>query len=157
MCDGVKKIICRKEAAYVVNLNSNDGLITIRNLNFEIKDEYVNVYFFQTNNDPTKLRFEEQDIVNETRIRLDKKDVTNILERKHNEARSANMVRSGYYVGAVAGIARPVSAPVQPPPPQPMHPYPPNPPRNLMPMMPPNHSMQRHMGSMGGIGAMRRR
>ena len=159
MCDGVKKIICRKEAAYVVNLNCNDGLITIRNLNFEIKDDYVNVYFFQTNNDPTKLRFEEQDIVNETRIRLDKKDVTNILERKHNEARSANMVRSGYYTGAVAGIARPVSAPAQPPPPQPqpMHPHPPNPPRNLMPMMPPNHSMQRHMGSMGGIGAMRRR
>jgi hypothetical protein len=157
MCDGVKKIICRKEAAYVVNLNCNDGLITIRNLNFEIKDDYVNVYFFQTNNDPTKLRFEEQDIVNETRIRLDKKDVTNILERKYNEARSANMVRSGYYAGAVAGIARPVSAPAQPPPPQPMHPHPPNSPRNLMPMMPPNHFMQRHMGSMGGIGAMRRR
>lgn len=39
MCDGVKKIICRKEAAYVVNMNCNDGLITIRNLNFEINDE----------------------------------------------------------------------------------------------------------------------
>ena len=65
MCDGVKKIICRKEAAYVVNMSCNDGLITIRNLNFEIKDDYVNVYFFQTNNDPTKLRFEEQDIVND--------------------------------------------------------------------------------------------
>ena len=24
MCDGVKKIICRKEAAYVVNMNCND-------------------------------------------------------------------------------------------------------------------------------------
>jgi hypothetical protein len=157
MCDGVKKIICRKEAAYVVNMNCNDGLITIRNLNFEIKDDYVNVYFFQTNNDPTKLRFEEQDIVNETRIRLDKKDVTNILERKHNEARSANMVRAGYYTGT----ARPVSAPLQPhppPPPQPMQ----HPPRNIIPMMPPPHAMQRHMsgmgmGSMGGIGAMGRR
>ena len=147
MCDGVKKIICRKEAAYVVNLNCNDGLITIRNLNFEIKDEYINVYFFQTNNDPTKLRFEEQDIVNETKIRLDKKDVTNILERKHNEARSANMVKSGYYTG-VGGIGpgRPISAPPQPP----MQ----YPPRNLIPMMPPAHAMQRHMG---GIGAMRRR
>jgi len=167
MCDGVKKIICRKEAAYVVNLSCNDGLITIRNLNFEIKDDYVNVYFFQTNNDPSKLRFEEQDIVNETRIRLDKKDVTNILERKHNEARSANMVRSGYYAGAGPGPGRPVSAPLQPHPPPPPHmqhpqPHPPHPnqqypPRNLMPMMSPNHSMQRHMGSMGGIGAMRRR
>lgn len=160
MCDGVKKIICRKEAAYVVNMNCNDGLITIRNLNFEIKDEYVNVHFFQTNNDPTKLRFEEQDIVNETRIHLDKKDVTNILERKHNEARSANMVRSGYYAG-VGGIgpARPISAPPQPPTHY-MHPqHQPHhqqhyPPHNLIPMMPHAHAMQRHMS---GIGAMRRR
>ena len=168
MCDGVKKIICRKEAAYVVNLNCNDGLITIRNLNFEIKDEYVNVYFFQTNNDPSRLRFEEQDIVNETRIRLDKKDVDNILERKHNEARSANMVRSGYYTGT----ARPVSAPPQPHPQPHSQPHPqPHPqqlppsvsfqaqprqhfPRNFIPMMPPGYTTQRHMG---GIGAMRRR
>jgi hypothetical protein len=169
MCDGVKKIICRKEAAYVVNMNCNDGLITIRNLNFEVNGEYINVYFFQTNNDPSKLRFEEQDIVNETKIRLDKKDVDNILERKHNEARSANMVRAGYYMGpgpGPGGPGRPGSAPL--PPPQPMqhphpHPHPPQPmqhphlqqylPRN---MMPPNHSMQRHMGSMGSMGGMRR-
>jgi hypothetical protein len=127
-------------------------------LNFEIKDDYVNVYFFQTNNDPSRLRFEEQDIVNETRIRLDKKDVDNILERKHNEARSANMVRSGYYTGT----ARPVSAPMHPHP----HPHPQQqqqqqqqqyPPRNIIPMMPQGYSMQRHMGSIGGIGAMRRR
>ena len=155
MCDGVKKIICRKEAAYVVNLNCNDGLITIRNLNFEIKDDYVNVYFFQTNNDPSRLRFEEQDIVNETRIRLDKKDVDNILERKHNEARSANMVRSGYYTGT----ARPTSAPLQPQPqpPQPMQHPRQYPPRNIIPMMPQGYNMQRHTGSIGGIGAMRRR
>jgi hypothetical protein len=164
MCDGVKKIICRKEAAYVVNLNCNDGLITIRNLNYEIKDEYVNVYFFQTNNDPSRLRFEEQDIVNETRIRLDKKDVDNILERKHNEARSANMVRSGYYTGG----PRPVSAPPQPQPhPQQLPPsvsFQAQPrqhfPRNFIPMMPPGYTNQRHMGGnggMGGMGAMRRR
>ena len=179
MCDGVKKIICRKEAAYVVNLNCNDGLITIRNLNFDVKDDYVNVYFFQTNNDPTKLRFEEQDIVNETRIRLDKKDVSNILERKHNEARSANMVRSGYYAGTGPGPGpgRPTSAPPPPmqhphqpprpqqPPPRPQQPPPrpqQQPPRNIIPTMPPNHAMQRRMGSMGsmggmgGIGSMRR-
>ena len=169
MCDGVKKIICRKEAAYVVNLNCNDGLITIRNLNFDVTDEYINVYFFQTNNDPSKLRFEEQDIVNETRIRLDKKDVNNTLERKHNEGRSAGMVRSGYYAGAGAGagMTRPVSAPPQPPqpphPPQPPQPPPQHmqhPPRNFIPTMHPNHAMQRQMGAMntmGGIGAMRRR
>lgn len=159
MCDGVKKIICRKEAAYVVNMNCNDGLITIRNLNFEIKDEYVNVYFFQTNNDPAKLRFEEQDIVNETRIRLDKKDVNNILERKHNEARSASMVRAGYYAAPGPGPARPVSAPAVPPPPPPpqQHHNHQQPPRNIIPMMPPPHAMQRHMGGMGiGMGTRRR-
>ncbi len=123
--------------------------------------------FFQTNNDPSKLRFEEQDIVNETRIRLDKKDVDNILERKHNEMRSANMVKSGYYSGA--GIMRPTSAPAPPPPPPPppptqQHPpsisFQPQPrqhfPRNFIPMMSPQPhvNMQRHMG---GMGAMRRR
>jgi hypothetical protein len=171
MCDGVKKIICRKEAAYVVNMSCNDGLITIRNLNFEIKDDYVNVYFFQTNNDPSKLRFEQQDIVNETRIRLDKKDITNILQSKQNETRTANMVRSGYYAGAGirARMTRPVSAPPQPPPqpqPQPPPQHMQYPPRNFIPMMHPNHAMQRQMSAMnnmntmntmGGIGAMRRR
>lgn len=158
MCDGVKKIICRKEAAYVVNLNCNDGLITIRNLNFEVKDEYVNVYFFQTNNDPSRLRFEEQDIVNETRIRLDKKDVNNTLERKHNEARSAGMVRSGYYVGVGAGPmpvpGRPVSVSAPPmPPPQHMQ----HPPHNIIPMTPPSYAIQRQMGGMSGMGMRRRR
>ena len=156
MCDGVKKIICRKEAAYVVNMNCNDGLITIRNLNFEVKDEYVNVYFFQTNNDPSRLRFEEQDIVNETRIRLDKKDVNNILERKHNEGRSASMVRSGYYagVGPMPVPGRLVSAPMQPQP-QPMPPQPIQyPPRNATPMMPPSYAIQRQMGGMSGMNGM---
>lgn len=167
MCDGVKKIICRKEAAYVVNMNCNDGLITIRNLNFDVKDEYINVYFFQTNNDPSRLRFEEQDIVNETKIRLDKKDVDNILERKHNEARSANMVRAGYYMGAGPGVpGRPVSAPPQPPLQHIQHPQhlPPSVSfqaqprqqlsRNFIQMMTPGYTTQRYMG---GIGAMRRR
>ena len=159
-------------------MNCNDGLITIRNLNFDVKDEYINVYFFQTNNDTSKLRFEEQDIVNETKIRLDKKDVDNILERKHNEARSANMVRAGYYMGpGPGGPGRPGSAPLPPPQPmqhphphphpQPMHPHPhphPQPPQPMHPsqqylprnMMPPNHYMQRRMGSMGSMGGMRR-
>lgn len=162
MCDGVKKIICRKEAANVVNLNCNDGLITIRNLNFDLKDEYVNVYFFQTNNDPSKLRFEEQDIVNETKIRLDKKDVSNLLERKRNEAQSANMTRSRFYTGRP--VTAPAPAPAQAPAPHPHHPmqHPhhlppgvsfPTHPRNVAPMSP-MMQMQRHMG---GIGAMRRR
>ena len=116
----------------------------------------MNVYFFQTNNDPSRLRFEEQDIVNETRIRLDKKDIDNILERKHNEARSANMVRSGYYTGTPRPVSAPAPAQPQPhPPPPPPHPQ--YPPRNMIPMMPQGYNMQRHMGSMGGIGAMRRR
>ena len=42
----VKRLICRKEAATVVNMTTTDGLVTIRNLNYEFKDEYINVYNF---------------------------------------------------------------------------------------------------------------
>ena len=34
LCDGIKRLICRKEAATVVNMTTMDGLITIRNLNY---------------------------------------------------------------------------------------------------------------------------
>ena len=87
LCDGIKRLICRKEAATVVNMTTMDGLITIRNLNYEFKDEYINVYHFETTRDPRNLRFEEQNIVAETKIRLDKEDVKNLLQRKMNEVR----------------------------------------------------------------------
>jgi hypothetical protein len=90
LCDGIKRLICRKEAATVVNMTTMDGLITIRNLNYEFKDEYINVYHFETTRDPRSLRFEEQNIVTETKIRLDKEDVKNLLQRKMNEVRLPN-------------------------------------------------------------------
>ena len=85
LCDGVKRLICRKEAATVVNMTTTDGLVTIRNLNYEFKDEYINVYNFQTVRDPRTLRFEEQNIATESKIRLEKDDVKNILDRKMNQ------------------------------------------------------------------------
>ena len=85
LCDGVKRLICRKEAATVVNMTTADGLITIRNLNYEFKDEYINVYNFQTIRDPRLLRFEEQNIATESKIRLEKEDIKSILDRKMNK------------------------------------------------------------------------
>ena len=85
LCDGVKRLICRKEAATVVNMTTSDGLVTIRNLNYEFKDEYINVYSFQTMRDPRMLRFEEQNIAVESKIRLEKEDVKNILDVKMNK------------------------------------------------------------------------
>jgi hypothetical protein len=85
LCDGVKRLICRKEAATVVNMTTSDGLVTIRNLNYEFKDEYINVYSFQTMRDPRMLRFEEQNIAVESKIRLDKEDIKNILDVKMNK------------------------------------------------------------------------
>jgi hypothetical protein len=64
-----------------------DGLITIRNLSYDFKDEYINVYHFETTRDPRSLRFEEQNIAVETKIRLEKEDVKNLLQRKMNEVR----------------------------------------------------------------------
>ncbi len=87
LCDGIKRMICRKEAATVVNMSTMVGLITIRNLNYDFKDEYINVYHFETTRDPRTLRFEEQNIAVETKIRLEKDDVKNLLQRKMNEMR----------------------------------------------------------------------
>ena len=45
---------------------------------YDFKDEYINVYHFETTRDPRSLRFEEQNIAVETKIRLEKEDVKNI-------------------------------------------------------------------------------
>jgi hypothetical protein len=66
-------------------MTTSDGLVTIHNLNYEFKDEYINVYNFQTMRDPRMLRFEQQDIAVESKIRLEKEDVKNILDRKMNK------------------------------------------------------------------------
>jgi flagellar biosynthesis GTPase FlhF len=115
LCDGIKRLICRKEAATVVNMTTSDGLITIKNLNYDFKDEYVNVYSFETIRDPRMLRFEEQNIAVESKIRLEKEDIKSLLDRKMNKT-------IGIYQSNVLP-KRPMSAEqqLQPPQQQPSH------------------------------------
>ena len=68
MVDGFKRIICRKEAETVAMKSTNDGISTIRNLNFDFKDEYINVNFFQSLKEHYVNKFEEQDILHESKI-----------------------------------------------------------------------------------------
>ena len=163
LCDGIKRLICRKEAATVVNMSTMDGLITIRNLNYDFKDEYINVYHFETTRDPRTLRFEEQNIAVETKIRLEKDDVKNLLERKMNEVRLpsqyANQMRQRQQHQAPP---RPQTQPPlrpQPPPPQ-YHVAPPPPPQRQQPppsarqhyaQRPPHHGNFSSRMSMGGL------
>jgi hypothetical protein len=129
LCDGIKRLICRKEAATVVNMTTSDGLITIKNLNYDFKDEYVNVYSFETIRNPRMLRFEEQNIAVESKIRLEKEDVKSLLDRKMNR----NV--GGIYQNNVVP-RRPISA--QPPSPSPRQPPPPRqPPQPQQPQQPP--------------------
>ena len=120
MCDGVKRLICRKEAATVVNMSTTDGLITIRNLNYDFKDEYINVYNFQTMRDPRMLRFEEQNIANESKIRLDKEDVKNMYDRKINK--NIGTYPNNMYIQPRVPPSQPRPPPSQPPPSQPRPP-----------------------------------
>lgn len=112
LCDGVKRLICRKEAATVVNMTTSDGLVTIYNLNYEFKDEYINVYNFQTMRDPRTLRFEQQDIAVESKIRLEKEDIKNILHQKMN-------INIGVQHQNIILPKRPSSVPLPQPRPQP--------------------------------------
>jgi hypothetical protein len=165
LCDGIKRLICRKEAATVVNMSTMDGLITIRNLNYDFKDEYINVYHFETTRDPRTLRFEEQNIAVETKIRLEKDDVKNLLERKMNEVRLpsqyANQMRQRQQHQAPP---RPQTQPPLRPQPPPQHqgaPPPPPPPQRQQPppsarqyhyaQRPPHHSNFSSRMSMGGL------
>ena len=111
MCDGVKRLICRKEAATVVNMSTTDGLVTIRNLNYEFKDEYINVYNFQTMRDPRMLRFEEQNIASESKIRLDKEDVKNMYDRKMNKNIGVHATLNNTYIQRHVAPHPPLSPP----------------------------------------------
>jgi hypothetical protein len=169
LCDGIKRLICRKEAATVVNMSTMDGLITIRNLNYDFKDEYINVYNFETTRDPRTLRFEEQNIAVETKIRLEKDDVKNLLERKMNEVRLpsqyANQMRQRQQHQQHQAPPRPQTQPqLRPQPPPPQHhvaPPPPPPPQRQQPppsarqhhyaQRPPHHGNFSSRMSMGGL------
>lgn len=157
LCDGVKRLICRKEAATVVNMTTSDGLITIRNLNYEFKDEYINVYNFQTMRDPRVLRFEEQNIAVESKIRLEKEDVKNILDRKmnknigvhNNNIRTPSQRQPIQYQNVVLP-RRPSTAPL---PPQP-HQQPQPQPHQQPPQQPPQQQLKKYVYrgiGMGGI------
>jgi len=154
LCDGVKRLICRKEAATVVNMTTSDGLVTIYNLNYEFKDEYINVYNFQTMRDPRTLRFEQQDIAVESKIRLEKEDIKNILHQKMN-------INIGVQHQNIILPKRPLSVPLPQPRPQPqlqprpqpqpqsqprpqLHPHPHHPPQQI------RKNIYRGIG-MGGI------
>ena len=169
LCDGVKRLICRKEAATVVNMTTSDGLITIRNLNYEFKDEYINVYNFQTIRDPRMLRFEEQNIAIESKIRLEKEDVKNILDRKMNKnigvhnnnihaAQQQQQPRQHVQHQNVVLPRRPSTAPLPPPQQQHQQPHPPHPPQQQHqqphPPHPPPQQLKKYVYrgiGMGGI------
>ena len=117
LCDGVKRLICRKEVATVVNMTSIDGLVTIRNVNYDFKDEYINVYHFETNTDPRTLRFEEQNIATENKIKLEKQDIKTDWERKNNHDK--NYIN--HQIIQHQQVHRPITAPspIEHPQPQP--------------------------------------
>ena len=56
-------MINKKETAAAMHRNCSDTYATIRNLQYHLKDEYINVTSFDTLQNPNDLRFEEYDII----------------------------------------------------------------------------------------------
>ena len=56
-------MISKKETAAAMYRTCQDSYHTIRNLNYVLKDEYINVTSFDTLQNPHELKFEEYDIV----------------------------------------------------------------------------------------------
>ena len=56
-------MINKKETAAAMYRTCQDSYHTIRNLQYHLKDEYINVTSFDTLQNPNELRFEEYDIV----------------------------------------------------------------------------------------------
>jgi hypothetical protein len=61
--DGIIKMINKKETSDAMYRTCRDSYQTIRNLQYHVKDEYINVTSFDTLQNPTELKFEEYDIV----------------------------------------------------------------------------------------------
>lgn len=70
--DGVKRLICRKEAETTYDKTCQDGIRSIRNLKYEYNEEYIDVYHFDCLQDCNYNQFEVQDITKETVIRFKK-------------------------------------------------------------------------------------
>ncbi len=68
--DGATRNICRTEALSVTRGSIGDGLSTIRNLTFEINDDFIDVAHFDTMVDPGTLRLESQNILMNPQIDL---------------------------------------------------------------------------------------
>lgn len=60
--DGISKLISKKEVAHFLNDTYPYGLNSLKNVNWKLEGEYVNVYGFTTEIDPTEIKFENHNI-----------------------------------------------------------------------------------------------
>ena len=70
--DGISKLINKKEVAGFLNNSYPHGLNSIRNINWKLEGEYINVSNFTSETSPAELKFETHDITgqNSGKIRL---------------------------------------------------------------------------------------
>jgi hypothetical protein len=70
--DGLKRLICRDELATTLQNDNIDGIITIKNLNYQFRDDLhmIDVFSFDTLISPNILKFEEQNIDKIGKIRV---------------------------------------------------------------------------------------
>ena len=70
--DGLKRLICRDELATTLQNDNIDGIITIKNLNYQFRDDIhmIDVFTFDTLISPNILKFEEQSIDKIGKIRV---------------------------------------------------------------------------------------
>ena len=83
--DGIKRLICRDELATSIMADHNDGIITVKNLNYNIYSDthMIDVTSFDTLISPYQLKFEEQTLDKVNRIRVSPKSaINNIKELK---------------------------------------------------------------------------
>jgi len=62
--DGIGKLISKKEVAGFLNKNYPYGLNSIRNTDWKLEGEYINVNRFLTETNPSDVKFENYDISN---------------------------------------------------------------------------------------------
>ena len=74
--DGITKIINKKEMAGFLNKDYPHGLNSIKNLNYEISEEFINVKNFETETDANNQKYEKHDVsqANSGKIRLTKEE-----------------------------------------------------------------------------------
>jgi hypothetical protein len=70
MVDGFKRLICRSEAATLMTKDNIDGIKTIKNLNYNMHSDMIDVYTFDALYSCDQLHMEEQDIRESSRIAI---------------------------------------------------------------------------------------